>query len=255
MSLTFAPVELRVALVTGAARGIGLGIAAWLVAEGWRVVVADIEQERGAKVAAALGERAWFVALDVADEAQVEAAVAQVIGQFGRLDALVNNAGLATAQGQPLESLALTEWRKVLGVNLDGPMLLAKHCAPYLREQQGAIVNIASTRARQSEPHSEAYAASKGGLLALTHALAVSLGPEVRVNALCPGWIDARDAHVREAEPLSDADHEQHPVGRVGTVEDVAACVAWLLGGNAGFLTGEAITLDGGMTRKMIYLE
>lgn len=255
MSLTFAPVELRVALVTGAARGIGLGIAAWLIAEGWRVVVADIEQERGAKVAAALGERAWFVALDVADEGQVEAAVAQVIGQFGRLDALVNNAGLATAQGQPLESLALAEWRKVLGVNLDGPMLMAKHCAPYLREQQGAIVNIASTRARQSEPHSEAYAASKGGLLALTHALAVSLGPEVRVNALCPGWIDARDAHVREAEPLSAADHEQHPVGRVGTVEDVAACVAWLLGGNAGFLTGEAITLDGGMTRKMIYLE
>ncbi|WP_323150154.1 SDR family oxidoreductase [Pseudomonas oryzihabitans] len=255
MSLTFAPVELRVALVTGAARGIGLGIAAWLVAEGWRVVVADVEQERGAKVAAALGDRAWFVAVDVADETQVESAVAQVIGQFGRLDALVNNAGLASAQGQPLESLALGEWRRVLGVNLDGPMLMAKHCAPYLREQHGAIVNIASTRAQQSEPHSEAYAASKGGLLALTHALAISLGPEVRVNALCPGWIDARDPHVRDAEPLSTTDHEQHPVGRVGTVEDVAACVAWLLGGNAGFISGEAITLDGGMTRKMIYVE
>ncbi|KUM33973.1 SDR family oxidoreductase [Pseudomonas sp. EpS/L25] len=255
MSLTFAPVEPRVALVTGAARGIGLGIAAWLIVEGWRVVIADVEQARGAKVAEALGERAWFVALDVADETQVEAAVAQVIGQFGRLDALVNNAGLATAQGQPLESLALGEWRRVLGVNLDGPMLLAKHCAPYLREQLGAIVNIASTRAQQSEPHSEAYAASKGGLLALTHALAISLGPEVRVNALCPGWIDARDPHEREAEPLSAADHGQHPSGRVGTVEDVAACVAWLLGGNAGFITGEAITLDGGMTRKMIYAD
>lgn len=255
MSLTFAPVEPRVALVTGAARGIGLGIAAWLVAEGWRVVVADVEHERGAKVAAALGEKAWFVALDVADETQVESAVAQVVGQFGRLDALVNNAGLASAQGQPLESLALSEWRRVLGVNLEGPMLLAKHCAPYLREQQGAIVNIASTRAQQSEPHSEAYAASKGGLLALTHALAISLGPDIRVNALCPGWIDARDPHLRETEPLAAADHEQHPVGRVGTVEDVAACVAWLLGGNAGFITGEAITLDGGMTRKMIYLE
>ena len=253
MSLTFAPVELRVALVTGAARGIGLGIAAWLIAEGWRVVVADIEQERGAKVAAALGERAWFVALDVADEGQVEAAVAQVIGQFGRLDALVNNAGLATAQGQPLESLALTEWRKVLGVNLDGPMLLAKHCAPYLREQQGAIVNIASTRASQSEANCEAYAASKGGLVALTHALAVSLGPEVRVNCVSPGWIDARDPVQQRLEPLSVFDHAQHPVGRVGTVEDVAAQVAWLLSDAAGFVTGQEFVIDGGMSRKMIY--
>ena len=169
-----------------------------------------------------------------------------MIGQFGRLDALVNNAGLATAQGQPLESLALAEWRKVLGVNLDGPMLLAKHCAPYLREQQGAIVNIASTRAQQSEPHGEADAASKGGLLALTHALAISLGPKTRVNAIAPGWISDDD-------DLRPVDHEQHPVGRVGRVEDIAQAVLYLA--DAGFVTGQVLTVDGGMTRKMIYAE
>uniref|UniRef100_UPI0013C33161 SDR family oxidoreductase n=1 Tax=Pseudomonas viridiflava TaxID=33069 RepID=UPI0013C33161 len=115
---------------------------------------------------------------------------------------------------------------RVLGVNLGGPMLLAKHCAPYLRAHCGSIVNLTSTRASQSEPDTEAYAASKGGLMALTHALAISLGPEIRVNAVSPGLIDARDPSLRRAEPLSEADHAQHPSGRVGTVEDVAAMVA-----------------------------
>ncbi|MCC6076816.1 SDR family oxidoreductase [Pseudomonas sp. GCM10022188] len=243
-----------VALVTGAARGIGLGIAAWLIAEGWQVVLADIDRRRGARVAHALGDQAWFVQLDVADEAQVLLRVAEVIGQFGRLDALVSNAALAEPYNPPLESLDLERWNRVLAVNLTGTMLLAKCCAPYLRASGGAIVNIASTRAHQSEPDSEAYAASKGGLLALTHALAVSLGPEVRVNAVSPGWIDARDPSARRAEPLRPADHGQHPAGRVGSVEDVAALVAWLLSAEAGFVTGQEFVVDGGMSRRMLYL-
>lgn len=243
----------RVALVTGAARGIGLGIAAWLISEGWQVVLTDVDRERGSKVSRVMGENAWFITMDVADEEQVAQGVAEVLGQFGRLDALVCNAAVADPHNITLESLDLAYWNRVLAVNLGGPMLLAKHCAPYLRARGGSIVNLASTRARQSEPDSEAYAASKGGLLALTHALAISLGPEIRVNAVSPGWIDARDPAVRRAEPLSDADHAQHPAGRVGTVEDVASIVAWLLSRNSGFVTGQEFVVDGGMTKKMIY--
>ncbi|EPJ87039.1 oxidoreductase [Pseudomonas sp. CFII64] len=245
----------RVALVTGAARGIGLGIAAWLITEGWQVVLADVDRARGLRVTEALGENALFVGMDVASEEQVAAGVAEVIGRFGRLDALVCNAAVADPRNTTLESLSLAHWNRVLAVNLNGPMLLAKHCAPYLRAHCGSIVNLTSTRARQSEPDTEAYAASKGGLLALTHALAISLGPEIRVNAVSPGWIDVRDPSVRRAEPLSEADHAQHPAGRVGNVEDVAAMVAWLLSRNAGFITGQEFVVDGGMTRKMVYVE
>jgi NAD(P)-dependent dehydrogenase (short-subunit alcohol dehydrogenase family) len=126
--------------------------------------------------------------------------------------------------------------------------LMAKHAAAHLRRTRGAMVNIASTRALQSEPDTEAYAASKGGIVALTHALALSLGPEVRVNCVSPGWIDTGTAK------LSRGDHLQHPVGRVGRPADVAALAAFLLSNAAGFATGQNYVLDGGMTRKMIYL-
>ena len=244
----------RVALVTGAARGIGLGIAAWLITEGWQVVLVDVDRTRGALVAQALGDNAIFIAMDVSSEEQVAAGVAQIIGQFGRLDALVCNAAIADPHNTTLESLSLAHWNRVLAINLSGPMLLAKHCAPYLRAHAGSIINLTSTRARQSEADTEAYAASKGGLLALTHSLAISLGPEIRVNAVSPGWIDTRDPSVRRAEPLCEADHAQHPAGRVGTVDDVAAMVAWLLSRNAGFVTGQEFVVDGGMSKKMIYL-
>lgn len=243
----------RVALVTGAARGIGEGVARWLLEHGWRVALCDLAGSQGAEVAAALGEHAAFVAMDVADETQVARGVGAVIERFGRLDALVCNAGVASPHSGPLQELALEQWNQVLAINLSGPMLLAKHCATHLRATGGAIVNMASTRASQSEPESEAYAASKGGLIALTHALAISLGPSIRVNAVSPGWIDSRDAAQRASEPLSVEDHAQHPVGRVGQVEDVAALVAWLLSPEAGFVTGQELVTDGGMTRKMIY--
>jgi len=245
----------RVALVTGAARGIGLGIAAWLITEGWQVVLTDVDRQRGDTVTQVLGENASFIAMDVSSEEQVAKGVAEILGMFGRLDALVCNAAIAEPRNTVLESLDLAHWNRLLAVNLTGSMLLAKHCAPYLRAHGGSIVNLSSTRARQSEPDTEAYAASKGGLLALTHALAISLGPQVRVNAVSPGWIDARDPSRRRAEPLSDADHAQHPAGRVGTVEDVAATVAWLLSKNAGFVTGQEFVVDGGMSKKMIYVE
>ncbi|GGJ78414.1 SDR family oxidoreductase [Pseudomonas matsuisoli] len=250
-----APNNGRVALVTGGSRGIGLGIAAWLIVEGWQVVIADVDRRRGAIVAQELGDNAWFVALDVSSEPHVALAVAEVLGQFGRLDALINNAGIADPINGPLEELTLAHWNRVLAVNLTGAMLLAKHCAAYLRSHHGSIINVSSSRAHQSEPHTEAYSATKGGLLALTHAMAVSLGPEIRVNAVSPGWIDSRDPSARRDEPLGETDHAQHPAGRVGEVEDIASAVAWLLSPDSEFVTGQEFVIDGGMTRKMIYAE
>jgi NAD(P)-dependent dehydrogenase (short-subunit alcohol dehydrogenase family) len=152
--------------------------------------------------------------------------------------------------------LELDQWQRRIDVNLTGAFLIAKHTVPHLRQRRGSIVNIASTRALQSEPNSEAYAASKGGLLALTHALAVSLGPDVRANSISPGWIDVTAWQAdapSEPQPLSAADHEQHPSGRVGKPEDVAAMVAYLVSPDARFVTGQNFVIDGGMTRKMIY--
>jgi len=231
----------KTVLVTGGAQGIGRAIAALLWARGYRVAIADLEAP------ARKNEVFFFHRTDVAREAAVRACVRAVVKRFGRLDALVNNAGLAGPQDPPVDKLPLARWNRRIAVNLTGPFLMAKHCAPHLRRARGAIVNIASTRAVQSEPNTEAYSASKGGLVALTHALAISLGPRVRVNCVSPGWI----AHA----PVRRKDHAQHPVGRVGNDEDVAQLVAFLLSEAAGFATGQNFLLDGGMTRKMIYLE
>lgn len=157
-----------------------------------------------------------------------------------------------------MEQLSLEAWNRVLAVNLTGAFLCVKHAAPHLRQTRGAVVDIASTRALQSEPHTEAYSASKGGLLALTHALAISLGPAVRVNAISPGWIEVsnwKKSGRRRPPTLRPVEHAQHPAGRVGTPEDIATMAAFLLSEVSGFITGQNFIVDGGMTRKMIYVE
>jgi NAD(P)-dependent dehydrogenase (short-subunit alcohol dehydrogenase family) len=165
----------------------------------------------------------------------------------GRLDALVCNAGINIRK--PIAALSLAEWSRVIGTNLTSTFLLTRAAESLLRAAKGAVVTIASSRARMSEADTEAYAASKGGLVALTHALAISLGPDVRVNCISPGWI------FTKGEPPRPEDHAFHPVGRVGTPEDVAALAAFLLGPESGFITGAEFVVDGGVTRKMIYPE
>ncbi len=247
----------RVAIVTGGAQGIGHAIAARLIAGGYAVIVADVDAKAGREAERALGPGARFVKCDVADEADAKACVSSALARNGRLDALVNNAALARPTRVPVEKLSLETWDRTLAVNLTGAFLMTKHAARHLRRARGAIVNIASTRALQSEPNTEAYSATKGGIVALTHALAASLGPRVRVNCVSPGWIDVRGrqaAGKRKAARLTREDHLQHPAGRVGTPEDVAALVAFLLADEAGFITGQNFVCDGGMTRKMIYV-
>lgn len=231
----------KIALVTGGAAGIGAAIAFRLPGDGYRVVIAD----RQPSAAAPANSR--HVTCDISDEAAVTELVAGIAAQEKRLDALVCNAGISI--GKPLSELSLAEWSSVLATNLTSTFLLVRAARNLLKAASGAVVTIASTRAHMSEPDTEAYAASKGGLVALTHALAISLGPEIRVNCVSPGWINTKGPEPRPDE------HRFHPAGRVGAAEDIAAIAAFLLGPESRFITGAEFIIDGGVTRKMIYPE
>ena len=248
----------KVGIVTGGAQGIGRGIARRLLADGMTVVIADCDAGAAQEWLAEMRhpERLISVPTDVTNEDEVRKLIDTTVRRCGRLDALVNNVGIGI--NKSLEALSLAEWNQVLATNLTSMFLTVKHAAPHLRQTRGGIVNIASTRALQSEKNTEAYSASKGGVVALTHGLAVSLGPEIRVNGICPGWIEVRDeqkASRRQQPQHSEADRLQHPAGRVGTPEDIAAMTAFLLSDEAGFITGHCLPVDGGMTIKMIYEE
>lgn len=253
------PGQKPVALVTGGAQGIGLGIVQRLLSEGWRVAIADVNEAAGAALPDTLSqfrESFSFVPCDVAQASEVERCVGATLDRFGQLNGLVNNAGIANPYSGPVEDLALEDWNRWIATNLTGYFLMVKHTVRHLRAAQGAIVNISSVRALQSEPDSEAYAASKGGIVALTHALAMSLGPAIRANCISPGWIDVSLLkHPPKEANLSPTDHAQHPVGRVGQPHDIAEMTCFLLSDKAGFITGQNIVIDGGMGRKMIYAE
>lgn len=222
------------AVVTGGGGLIGTGIIEALLDDGWTVACFDIKDTKTA---------ARNILCDVGNETSVLAAFDQ-LGWKG-LELLVNNAGIASPVNGPIHELSLSDWRKVTDSHLTGAFLMTRSAVPLMGEG-ASIVNMVSTRAFMSEPETEAYAASKGGLVALTHALAVSLGPKIRVNAIAPGW-------VTDETDLRKKDHAQHPVGRVGRPKDIADAVLYLAG--AGFMTGQVLVLDGGMTRKMIYEE
>jgi len=234
----------RTVIVTGAAHGIGAGIARHLAAKGWRVACVDADPDGASKIADEIGGAG--IGCDVGSEADIERMVAVARTRLGRIGALVSNAGISKFGG--LAETSLDTWNRVLAVNLTSTFLLARTLAADLTAARGAIVTIASTRAHMSEADTLAYSASKGGLVALTHALAISMAPHVRVNCISPGWID-----TGKHGPLKASDHAQHPAGRVGKPSDIAAATAYLLSDEAGFVTGSELVIDGGMTRKMIY--
>lgn len=250
----------RVVIVTGGAQGIGKGITRSLLERGHKVVIADVDAEAGQETTQEYQSQGDidFIETDVSIEGSVQQCVERAVESHKRIDTLINNAGLARPPREPVETLSLEVWNRYLATNLTGTFLMAKHCVPHLRQSHGAIVNIASTRAFQSEPHTEAYSATKGGVVALTHALAASLGPSIRVNCISPGWIAVSEWKKRSQRKTADLrpeDHAQHPTGRVGIPGDVAALVAFLISDEAGFITGQNFIVDGGMTKKMIYAE
>ena len=222
--------EGKVAVVTGGAHGIGAAIAAAFRDAGATVHIIDI----------APGD--WFVG-DVSHKATLERFVAQVIGESGHVDILVNN---ALPQMKGLDECSYEDFQYALAVGVTAPFYLTKLLAP--RFGPGAsVINIASSRDRMSQPQTESYTAAKGGIAALTHALAISLADRARVNSISPGWIDTTRSSIAGADAL------QQPVGRVGTPEDIAQLALFLCSEGAGFITGENICVDGGMTRLMIY--
>lgn len=239
---------MKVAIVTGGGKGIGAAIALHLLAQNMQVIVADIDSH---KKSFEMHDptRCLFIQTDVGKESSVKRLIQQGLKSFGQIDYLINNAGKLPDEKTLFENITLKTWNSFIQTNLTGAFLCAKYAAPHLRKQKGAIVNIASTRALQSEGNREPYAASKGGLVSLTHELAISLAPDIRVNCISPGWI-----HTQH-EKLRKIDHQQHPVGRVGRAEDVAFLTAFLLSDQAAFITGQNYILDGGMTVKMIYAD
>lgn len=249
----------KVAIVTGGGQGIGKAIAQRFLLEGLSVVIAEIDEQAGQETEAEfqfIGS-IRFIHTDVSDEQSVQNLIRETENRLERLDVLVNNAARANPDNPPITELSLAEWNQTISINLTGAFLCTKYAVPLLRKSQGTIINISSTRALMSEPNTEVYSASKGGILALTHALAMSLGPEIRVNCISPGWIEVSEwkkQAIRHNPQLTEQDHLQHPAGRVGKPEDIASFVTYLASPEASFITGANFVIDGGMTRKMIYL-
>lgn len=220
----------KIAIVTGGAQGIGKCIAEEFKKNGAIVCVIDKKPND------------YFTG-DLAEEETLKRFAKQVIKEHGRVDYLINNA-IPLMKG--VSECSYEEFNYALRVGVTAPFYLTKLFLPYF-SSGAAIVNISSSRDRMSQPQTESYTAAKGGIAALTHALAVSLAGKVRVNSISPGWID--NAYTVYSGP----DAIQHPAGRVGTPLDIANMVLYLCSDQAGFITGENICIDGGMTRQMIY--
>lgn len=243
--------EKRVVIVTGAGQGIGAAVAEAFGENGDIVIVADVNESNAQTVASKINDKngeAYPILCDVRKESHIIEMMSHVEQQFGQIDVLINNAGVS--RWKSLFELTAEEWDDVQHTNVRSVFLCSREAGKVMRKRKkGSIVNMSSTRATMSEPNSEAYAASKGGILALTHALAASFQEEgIQVNAISPGWI-----HTGDMDELREIDHEQHFSKRVGEPADIARACLFLTNEVNHFINGENLTIDGGMTRKMIY--
>ena len=239
-------------VITGGANGIGRCLVEHFITAGARVAFTDTDKDAGEELVRRLGTRALFIAADMAEEDAVSSFARIVIERFGVVNFLVNNACIS--RKGIISGCGYADFTYVLRLGVTAPYMLALLFRNAFAEN-AAIVNIASSRAFMSQADTESYSAAKGGISALTHALSASLAGRVRVNAVSPGWIDT-SAYQKVsvcASELSKSDMLQHPAGRVGKPEDVAAMVMFLCGKEAGFVTGQNFVVDGGMTRQMVY--
>ena len=229
----------KAVLITGSSGLIGEALCEKFLAEDF--IVYGLEHKAKNKIS---HPRLHALKCDLSKEQDIKRSVAKI----PRLDVVINNAARTDLTFIDFDEVTLKQWNDGLAVNLTSFFLLAKSTSPLLKKTRGSLLNISSTRHLMSEPNTVIYSASKGGILSLTHSLAITLGPDVRVNCISPGWIADY-----EKEKLKKKDHDQHPAGRVGKPEDIAALAYFLSSDEATFITGSDFIVDGGMTRKMIY--
>ena len=238
--------------ITGGAEGIGKAIVEAFCLSGDQVAFCDINETAGQETAKATGS--IFHKVDVSDKDALESCIQRILSEWNDIDIIVNNVGIS--QFSSITETSVEDFDKILSINLRPVFITSRLLAIHRKEQSspnpyGRIINICSTRYLMSEPGSEGYAASKGGIYSLTHALALSLSEwNITVNSIAPGWIQTHDY-----DQLRPEDHSQHPSRRVGKPEDIAHMCLFLCEENNNFINGENITIDGGMTKKMIYLE
>jgi len=237
-----------VAVVTGGARGIGLATARWFLDHGHRVALLDIDGETLARTEQDLDDarRVLAITCDVALPAQVKPAIERVAARFGRIDALINNAGIAVFK--PLLETTYEEWARVLAVNLDGPFVCTQACAPHmLKAGGGSVVNIASISGLRASTLRVAYGTSKAALMQLTKQQAVELGNlGIRVNAIAPGPVDTAMAKAVHTPAIRASYHDTIPLARYGTPEEIAAAIGFLCSPQAAYINGQVLAVDGG---------
>lgn len=248
----------KVAIVTGAAKGIGWGIAKVFLQEGAKVAVVDWDEKTGKQAVEDFkkqGGEAVFIECDVSNERQVKSMVEKAVQAFGRLDVLVNNAGVGIYK--PVLETSSDDWDKCLGVNLKGVFLCSKYALPHIQKAgKGAIVNISSVHSHATVNGVAPYAASKGGITALTRNMAIDYGPAVRVNSIAPGWVLTpliQGIFDSYADPAGQqkAVEQRQVMKRIGRPEDIGQAAAFLASDEADFITGTQLFVDGGLTAQL----